>query len=399
LKKVIYIHNNYEPANFPRKPDGEDRFYTYGFGSSLARSFKRYSPDFTVEMWRLDGYVDKYYEKVVQNVKFKIFPGIRIGRWGEFSWKFIRELRRELRKNKSILFVSHVHTWLTYQIAFFFGKNYPLTCSHHGDWSPFFKAKKRKGLRWLKDFAEMQIEKVMLKRVDYFFVGDFFQIPYLRRACPDINYTIFSSGLDIRKMTPVPKEAAREKLGWKKNKKYILYVGKLYELKQPKELIDMWREIKEEHPEVELVVIGNYKSDKYYRYAVESGAIVLGRILNRELNVYYSAADVYVLVALRDDFFGGTGIAPLEALACNTPVVSYSLRNYIGDNVHELGEVPDSIEAYKAAIKKVLFNGTSYKNMRESIEKYYSRRVIASKVRKVYDELLIKYKMNENENQ
>jgi len=397
LKKVIYIHNNYEPENFPRKPDPDDRFFTYGFGSSLARSFKKYNPDFTVEMWRIDGYVDKYHEKEVQGVKFRIFPAFRIGRWGEVSLRFIRELRRELKKNKCILFVSHVHTWLTYQIAFLFGKRFPLACSHHGDWSPFFKVRKRKGLRWLKDFVEMQIEKIVLKRVDYFFVGDFFQIPYLREAFPDINYTIFSSGLDVKKMTPIPKKSARDQLGWDCSKKYILYVGKLYELKQPKELIDIWREIKKEHPEVELVIIGNSKKDKYYQYAVESGAMVLGRILNKELNVYYSAADVYVLLALRDDFFGGTGIAPLEALACNTPVVSYSLRNYIGDNVHEIGEVPDSIEAYKAAIEKVLFNGAVYKNMRESIERHYSREVIASKVRKVFDLLLIKYDMNGNQ--
>jgi glycosyltransferase involved in cell wall biosynthesis len=279
-------------------------------------------------------------------------------------------------------------------MAFFFGKKFPLVCSHHGDWSPFFKAGKRKGLRKLKDLIEIQVEKLLLNRIDHFFLGDFFQIPFLAQASHNVSYTIFSSGLDLQKMLPIPKKTAREKLGWDNNKKYILYVGKLYEFKQPKELIDIWKGIKKENPEVELVVIGNSKSDKYYDYTIESGVMVLGRILNTELNIYYSASDVYVLMALRDDYFGGTGIAPLESLACNTPVVSYSMRNYVGDNMHELGEVPDSINAYKEAIKKVLYNSGLYKNMRESMEKYYSLEAVASRVRKIYDELLIKYKIN-----
>lgn len=394
MKKVIYIHNNYEPAQITKNPDKEDRFYTYGFGSSLARNFKKYNPEFEVEMWRVDGFTDGYYEKIVQEVKHRIFPSVYINHLGDFSLKFIRELRRELKKNKALLFVSHVHSWLTYQVAFFFGKKYPVTCSHHGDWSPFFRIKKRKGVRYIKDFIDIRIEKLLLKRIKYFFVGDTFQIPYLKKALPDLNYMIFSSGLDVNKMVPIPKDEARKKLGWKNDKKYILYVGKLYELKQSRELIDIYKEIKEERPEIELVVIGNTQDDEYYNYAVESGAIVLGRILNSELNMYYSAADVYILLALRDDYFGGTGIAPLESLACNTPIISYSMRNYVGDNIQELGEVPDTLDRYKKAIIKVLDNPGNYKNMRESIIKHYTHEVITGRISAVFEMLMAQYNIN-----
>jgi glycosyltransferase involved in cell wall biosynthesis len=96
---------------------------------------------------------------------------------------------------------------------------------------------------------------------------------------------------------------------------------------------------------------------------------------------------VFVLVALRNDYFGGTGIAPLESLACNTPVVSYSMRNYIGDNMNELGEVPVNLKEYKKAILKVLENSGMYKNMRESIEKYYTYEKITDKIESVIIEL------------
>jgi len=387
LKKIIFIHNNYEPINFPREPDKDDRFYTYGFGSNFARNFKLYYPEYPVEMWRVDGYTGKYYEKKVQNVLFRIFPSTRINRFSEFSFRFLKELRKEVRINSPILFVSNVHTWLLYQIAFFFKKS-PIVTTHHGDWSPYFRIKQKRGFKIIRDIVDILIEKIVMKNVDYFLVCDYNQIPYIKKAAPNSKILIHSTGLNIDGFTPIDKYQAREILNWDKNKKYILYVGKLYDIKQSKELIDIWLEIKKNRPEVELVVIGNNKTDEFYEYAVNSGVMTLGRILNKNLDVYYSASDVYVLISLRKDYFGGPGIAPLESLACNTPVVSYSMMNYVGDNMNELGEVPSSLEEYKEGILKVLDYPHLYKNMRESVAKYYTYELISKKIDAVFKELI-----------
>lgn len=386
MRKVIFIHNNYEPEHIPKSPDPEDRFYTYGFGSNSARNFKKFYPGYEVEMWKMDAFTDEYHEKKVQNVLFKVFPSVTIFNIIEFSRRFIKELKKEIKKSSPILFVSHTHTWLLYQIAWFF-KNSPIVTSHHGDWSPFFRIKQRKGFRKLKDYIDTKIEEKVMKNVDCFLVCDYKQIPYIEKAAPGRKIEIYTSGLNISGFKPIEKSAARKILGWDLNKKYILYVGKLYEFKQPKELIDIWKEIRKERPEAELVTIGNSSEDPYYDYAVKSGAMVMGRILNKDLNIYYSAADVYVLVALREDYFGGTGIAPLESLAVNTPVVSYAMRNYVGNNMNELGEVPDSLEGYKQAIIKVLDNPQNYKNMRESVEEFYSYQKVAEKTEEVFREL------------
>jgi glycosyltransferase involved in cell wall biosynthesis len=389
LKKIIFIHNNYEPEQFPKEPDVEDKFYTYGFGSNFARNFKQYCPKYNVEMWRLDGHTRKYYEKTVQNVLFRVFPAFRINKFGEVSFKFISELKKEVRKNDPLLFVSNVHTWLLYQIAWLF-KNSKIITSHHGDWSPFFRLNQRKGIRKLKDRVDAAIEKKVLNNVDYFLVCDYNEIPFIKEAAPKAKFKIFSSGLNMDGFQPIDKMKAREILGWDKNKKYIIYVGKLYDLKQSNDLIDIWTQIKKEHDNIELVIIGNSPTDEFNNYAVESGAKVLGRIPNKELNKYYSASDVYVLMSLRNDYFGGTGIAPLESLACNTPVVSYSMKNYIGDNLSDLGEAPGTLTGYKEAILKVLRNPEHYKNMRESIEKYYTYEKISKKIEMVVEELLNK---------
>ena len=385
MQKIIFLHNNYEPEHFLKTPDTEDRFYTYGFGSFFARNLKHYYPEYDVEMWRLDSFIKQYYRKCVQNVQFRIFPSKNIFKLGDFSNILIKELRAEVEKNDPILFVSHIHTWLLYQIAYHFPSS-RIIASHHGDWSPFFRLKQRSGLRIIKDIVDVLIEKLVLKNVDYFLVCDKREFPYIKKAAPDSKYVLYNPSIDLERMVPIPKSDARTTLGWDNNKKYILYVGKLYKYKQTYELINIWKEIKKIRPETEIVIIGNSKNDRFYDLAIKSGAIVIGRILNSELNKYYSASDVYVLVALREDYFGCIGRAPLESLACNTPVVSYSLHNYTGDNLHEIGEIPATLDEYKESILKVLENPYRYHNMRENIIIHYSYKASADKIAEVINE-------------
>ena len=210
-------------------------------------------------------------------------------------------------------------------------------------------------------------------------------------ANPDMKYEIFSTGLDINRFKVIPRREARKELGLNNDKKYILYVGKLYKYKQVDRLIKIWLEIKKEKPETELLIVGNESPDKwgeeYHDLAVSSGAMVIGRVLNTELYKYYIAADVYVLMTLRDDYFGGTGIAPLESLACNTPVVTNSLTNYLGDNAAEIGETPGTELEYKEGILKILKDSSGYKNMRESVDKFYSWESVAKRMENVFNKI------------
>lgn len=389
MKKIIVICHNYESVHTPREPDPDNRFYTYGFGGNIGKYIKKFLPQYEVEVWRLDGYSGGYYETDLFGVHYRVFPSFHRVNVYDFSLKFMRELKKEVKKTDPILLVVHTHYWLAYQVAFLFGKSRIVT-THHGDWSPFFRVNIMKGIRKLKALMDIHAEKHVFKNINYILTCDRKQVPLLQKANPDIKYAIWSSGVNIENMKPLPKEEARKLLGWDLNKKYILYVGKLYKFKQADELIRTWKAIQKERPDVELVIVGNAVNDKweeYYDMALQSGAQLVGRVLNTELHKYYSAADVYVLFALRDDFYGGTGIAPLESLACNTPVVSYALRNYVGDNVHELGEMPDSVEGYKLAILKVLDHPENYRNMRESILKHYTFEATYKHAGKIFDEL------------
>lgn len=388
MQKIIVLTFNYEPSQFPAKPDNDNRFYTYGFGGAFGRLIQNQIRRYDVEVWRLDGYSEvKYSEKVIDRVKYRIYKAAKINKLGFFSWKYIKDLKEENRITKPIFFVVHTHNWQTYQIAFFL-KGAKIITTHHGDWSPFFLYETTHGFRKFKAFLGKAAEKLTFKNITYFLICDLAEVKYVKMAAPEMKYEIFSTGLDIHRFKTIKRSDARKELGLDENKKYILYVGKLYKYKQVDKLINIWIEIKKDIPETELLIVGNEGPDKwgeeYYDLAVKSGAKIIGRILNTELFKYYCAADVYVIMTLRNDYFGGTGIAPLESLACNTPVVANSLKNYLGDNADEIGETPANEAEYKEDIIKVLKQPGKYKKMRESVEKFYSWEAVADRMENIF---------------
>jgi glycosyltransferase involved in cell wall biosynthesis len=392
--RIIVLCFNYEPSQFPRKPDPENRFYTYGFGSTFGRHFNNYLKIYDVEVWRIDGYCeDKYYEKELDNIRFRIFKSFHFSKLGYFSWKYIKELKKQKNKRDTVFFVVHTHNWQTYQAALFL-KGSKIVTTHHGDWSPFFLYETSKGLRKLKALLGKIAEKITFKNIRYFLICDINQVKYIKQASPGMQYEIFSTGLDINRFKTISRAEARKDLKLEPGKKYILYVGKLYKYKQIDKLIEIWLGIKKTFPETELLLAGNEERGKwgeeYYDLASKSGAKIIGRVLNVDLYKYYCAADVYVLLSLRNDYFGGTGIAPLESLACNTPVVSNSLKNYLGNNTAEIGEMPETEEEYREAILKVLREPDKYINMRESVDKFYSLEAVSERIGRVFKMILEK---------
>ncbi|MBN8586561.1 MAG: glycosyltransferase family 4 protein [Ignavibacteria bacterium] len=386
--KIVVLCFNYEPSQFPVKPDTENRFYTYGFGSTFGRLFNNYLKQYSTEVWRIDGYCkEKYYEKNIDNIKYRVFKAAHLSKLGYFSWNYIKELKREKQNHGTIFFVVHTHNWQTYQAAYFL-KGAKIITTHHGDWSPFFLYNNTTGLRKVKALLGKMAEKLTFKNISYFLICDINQVKFIKMAYPGFKYEIFSTGLDIHRFKNITRNEARDLLKLDKNKKYILYVGKLYKYKQVDKLIEIWLEIKKSKPETELLIVGNEEKGKwgeeYYDLAERSGAIIVGRVLNIELYKYYCAADVYVLLNLRDDYFGGIGIAPLESLACNTPVVSNALKNYLGPNLKEIGEIPESLEDYKNSILNILNDPNRFVNMRESVDRFYSLEAVADRMERIF---------------
>lgn len=379
-QKILVLCYNYEASQFPKSPDPANRFFTYGFGGMFGKLLSRYLREYDIEVWRVDSYCEaKFYEKKIEKIIFKVFRSYSIPKLGHFSWRFISDLKKEQSLNDPVLFIVHTHNWQTYNILFFLKKAKIIT-THHGELSPFYIYGTVKGFRKIRAYFGILAEKLVMKNVDYFLIGDTRQVEFIKKAVIDFKYSLFSSGLDFETLKPVSRKTAREILGWDNDKYYILYVGKLYKYKQVEELIKIWTDIKKELQNTELVLVGNEPrgswGEEYYDLALESGATIIGRVLHEELYKYYCAANVYVLVALRDDYFGGTGIAPIESLALNTPVVSYSMRNYFGNKDERFIETPSDIEGYKRSIIRIMKNRDDSLSTREIVRKYYSHEAV-----------------------
>ena len=388
MKKVIYITCHYQsPIYFPPK-DMYPNFFTYGWGTRLGRMFKKFNSDWEVEIWRLDSSISIYMETIIDDIKIRLFPAKGNRHIGLYSRNFTKELKRQ--EESTIINIQNIHSAIFYQILFFAPKKLKIVGQHHGDWSPFFLIKRDKGLKKLRAYVYAIVELFLINRVTHFFIIDKDHVKYLKRSYKKgtENIAIQPVGIDINKYNFIPKEEACKILSLDSSKKYIFYLGAYYDLKEVDRLCDVYSKVKKEYPNVQLIVAGGRPTDQYYINLINCGAIDFGRILNTEVYKYYSVADVYVSMAFREDNFGGVGIAMLESMACNTPVVCKSLKNIPGNLRDHFGKMPNNEEEMVNDILHVLNNKDKYINCRNFIGDLYDYSVIQKNTAEVYNQIL-----------
>lgn len=391
IARIIYIQQYIKNSGYHPPKELYPNFYTYGFGGRLGRIFKKYNPDFDVEIWRLDSSVKEYEEITIENVLFKIFPAKGNKRIGIFSLKFLNQLR-SLPEN-TILNIQNLHTFLTYHILFFAPKRLILTAHHHGDWSPYFKIEWYNGFKKVYAYFLCLLEKMLMNRMNHITIIDGREYIYIKKCFnnADSGIRISNTGIDFTSWKKLHKKEARKELGLEINKKYMFYLGQYYELKDVDKLCEIYKKIKQIYPELKFITAGGTPNDKYYKNVIECGAIDFGRVLNEDLYKFYSAADVYVCISHRPDWFGGIGVAMLESLACGTPVVSNSLNQLPNLNeVKLLGMAPNNDEEMMEHILYVIKHPNEFSECRNIVQKYYDYKYIQLDTREIYEQLLKK---------
>jgi len=146
---------------------------------------------------------------------------------------------------------------------------------------------------------------------------------------------------------------------------YILYAGTLWPRKNIPRLVEAFAVLRQEliqHPQyrdLRLVIIGDeHSKNPAVRRAVvltrtEAAVRFLGFVPLDTLRVFYRAAELFAFPSLYEGF----GLAPLEAMACGTPVVASdlpSLTEAVG-NAAELVR-PDNVFDIARGIREVLLN-------------------------------------------
>ncbi|MBW2301676.1 MAG: glycosyltransferase family 4 protein [Deltaproteobacteria bacterium] len=150
---------------------------------------------------------------------------------------------------------------------------------------------------------------------------------------------IIPMGVDVDLFENVKRNKRRTKR-LPRERKTVLFVGRLIEVKGVEYLIRAVPKILAIHPDLELLIIGSGpEKSRLVKLAeilnVQDSVVFKKEIPQEELPDYYCVADVVVLPSIhtRKGETEGLGVVLLEAMACGVPVV--------GSNV---GGIPDIIK-------------------------------------------------------
>ena len=188
--------------------------------------------------------------------------------------------------------------------------------------------------RWQKRAVVYGLERIASTCSDAELVQNPEDIITLRTVLrePVAKLTLLGNGVDLSRFTahdhdPHRRRSARAELGVSENTVVVGAVGRLVLEKGYAELFQAWDDLRQEHPDARLVVIGpgdDAKSDsvpvEMMERAQRSGVMFLG--MRDDVESLYRAMDMYVLASHREGF----PRCEMEAAASGLPLVATDIR-------------------------------------------------------------------------
>lgn len=157
-----------------------------------------------------------------------------------------------------------------------------------------------------------------------------------------VKSIVIHNPVDTKTFTPIGKKNARQKLGLGIGKKIGLFVGR----QEYQKGFDLFEKIAEMRPEIDFISI-TFPKTKSNKKNVK-GVLANNR---KELALYYAAADFVVFPSR----FEGFGFVPIEALSCNTPVISSNVGIVTEIRIDNLEKIPSlDVETWLMAVDRVL---------------------------------------------
>jgi glycosyltransferase involved in cell wall biosynthesis len=158
------------------------------------------------------------------------------------------------------------------------------------------------------------------------------------------------------------------------NKKVILYVGRLIKGKKTDILIKAFYKLKQEHNNSCLIIVGEGECKKEFQNIskelnIENDVLFLGRINNKDLPVYYSLCNIFVLPSSAEPW----GLVLNEAMQFGKPVIATdgvgAAYDLIKDGVNGFIVQKKNINALYNAMEKILSDPELEKEMGEESKK------------------------------
>jgi glycosyltransferase involved in cell wall biosynthesis len=293
--------------------------------AQVARQIKKFYPKIDVECWNCEKTFKKETEFEDNNIKYKIFPTTLSPMYAlDVSWPLIKALKKEIKNNtkngiKTIIHMHEHHNLQGLLIATLFNKTKIISQHHGGSW-PFkhLKQTKRYKLAFPLFLIGQIWENIVLRNIDCFFALSEDEINYIKDMAPKSQIKFQTLGIEEEYFKKMDKRTARKNLGIPLNKKMIIYIGRINEIKGIRYLIDAMEELED----VDLKIIGFSQDLDFFRnYAMEKGLKNIeftGGVFGEKKLLYLSAADALILPSSKE----GAPVTIMEALARNLPVVA-----------------------------------------------------------------------------
>ena len=198
---------------------------------------------------------------------------------------------------------------------------------------------------------------------------------------PEQRIKVFTYWIDLNRFKPIKN--AKVTLGW--NQKFVVFfVGRLIPEKGVSELLEA---VKTWDENIYLAIAGAGPMEEIIKKqkAKSKNLMYLGKIENKKLPPYYSAADLVIVPSTHEEGFGRV---ILESLACGTPVVAAkrgaipeAMNESVGklikvtpktikDVVEHFYKNPDKLKKLSVNARKFAEKKYSEKNVEKIIEAY-----------------------------
>lgn len=180
---------------------------------------------------------------------------------------------------------------------------------------------------------------------------------------------------------------------------FLSVLDKFHKYKGLDYLLEALKTVKEHIPDVKLVVGGKGELLEFYRnkcveLGVEENVEFKGFLTDDEVISHYASSELFVLPSI-SSLQEGFGIVVLEALSCETPVVSTTIVG-VSDDVTRTGSgiivEPMDCEALSEAVIKILSDSSLRRSMgikgRKLVQEKYEWKMIGRSIHNLYEELL-----------
>ena len=143
------------------------------------------------------------------------------------------------------------------------------------------------------------------------------------------KYSVIFPGLD--KLASQSKSSAKDELGLEEDKTYIVFVGRLTQIKRPDRLIEIARHLKVEHPLVELLIAGaGEKFVEIQELAFKESLPIVFLGWRNDIGRILSASNIALLCSDNE----GIPLTLIQASQVGLPIVSTNVGS-VGDIVKD----------------------------------------------------------------